>query len=318
MSTARRSFVFSLASLLQHMQSGGFSDQELPGTMPAEAMRVVKNGAAVTAFAAFEHFIRARLNELLVELSSAPNGPTFDDLPEGMKKAATVGALEGVKYQLRYAPSTAEKVRMALTEFDLIARNLNGSRVSFSSYTFGFAASNVDGSVLRDFLKACDAGRLNDQYADFLSSLEFDVGAAGLYASSGNIDLQNVAGWRHESAHDASVALDASILKSRVHAYLALACVFDVFASRAVQELIGNPVASGRTALDSHGVQICNLRPSGNGEKLRVDEPEGTEYFAFEQCAEEFGKQALLGAGDSVVVKRDRENFLVDWFFCSR
>lgn len=318
MSIARRNFVFSLASLLQHMQSGGFSDQELPGTMPAEAMRVVKNGAAVTAFAAFEHFVRTRLNELLDELSSAPNGPNFDNLPAGMKKAATIGALEGVRFQLRRATDVDEKVRMALNEFDRVARNLSGGKASFSSYTFGFAASNVDGSVLREFLKACDASKLNDQYADFLSALEFDVGAVGLYSPSGSFDLQNMALWRHESAHDASVVLDASILKSRVHAYLALACAFDVFASRAVQELIVNAEANSRRALETHGVQICNIRPSGIGEKMRVDEDGGAEYFAFEQCADEFGRRSLLGAGDSVVVKRDRENFLVDWFFCSR
>lgn len=318
MSSARAEFVFSLTSLLQHMQHGGFSDRELPGSKAAEAMRVVKNGAAVTAFAAFERFVRLRVNELLDELSKAPNGLSFDDLPDAMKKAATIGAMDGIKQQVKYAPDAAAKVRITLAEVERIARNSKGGVLSFSTFTFGYAASNVDGSVLKDFLKACGAGALNEQYLAFLIDLGFDASAVGLVAASGNIDLQTMAGWRHESAHDAALTLDASILKTRVHAYLALACTFDVFASRAVQHLISFTDPAARLPLEVHGVQVCNVRPLTDSEKVRVDEPDGEEFFSFRQCADDFGKEPLLGDGYSVVVGRDVEDFLVDWFFSNR
>ncbi|MEV4121764.1 hypothetical protein [Micromonospora sp. NPDC049645] len=312
---ARERLIKSLNALITHLDSGGIQDTALPGTPAAEAIRLLKNGLSVSAFACFEHFIRGRISELLRLVSTADDRPPFDQLPKGLQIAATKGVVEAVRFRLSQRGEgldTPDIVALAQSHADAIASSRSNS-YSFSDWTFGWSTSNVGAGTLRDFLAAVDAVQLYDQIGDTLREVGFDFAAAGL-ANGSVLKLGRIAAWRHEAAHDSTISVDAALLRTRVIAYISVAFAFDLLASLAVAVLI-NGFASGASASASRsGISVNFLGPSGD--KYQLQDRSGGDlgnFYGIAHCQDHLGKRSLPSVG--AVVMRSSQGHIVDWFF---
>ena len=81
----------------QHKDLVDKAPDEIDHNLCSKALR---NGIAIIGFSVLEHFIRARIGEILLSFDriSTP----FEDLPDRMKKIATKGAIKGIANRMKY------------------------------------------------------------------------------------------------------------------------------------------------------------------------------------------------------------------------
>ncbi|WP_147457446.1 hypothetical protein [Micromonospora sp. CV4] len=306
----------SLQALIYHVDSGGIQDTALPGTPAAEAIRLLKNGLSVTAFACFEHFIRSRITELLELVSTAKNLPPFQELPEGLQLAATKGAVDALKARLNMRNElmdTATIVSLAQAHAIAIASSRQ-MPYGFSEWSFGWSSSNIGPGVLQDFLGACGAKHLYGEIGPLLKDVSFDYSAVGL-AEGSALKLARIASWRHEAAHDATISIDIELLRTRIVTYLAIALAFDVLASLAVQHLINGFIAPQVGMATRSAVGLKQLLPASV--QLELQDMNGSpiqQFYSVDHCRDQFGN--LDTPRNSAVVVRDTQGQIADWFFC--
>lgn len=313
--TASADLCKSLNALVDHVERGEIRDTALPGSPPAEAMRLVKNGVSVSAFSGFEHFIRTRVSELLNTICSHPQRPQFTDLPIDLRTAATMGVVEALRFQLspRQGKYTREEsIARVIAEAADIA-SLRDHSYTLPGWSFGHSGSNVTAGTLTEFLKALGLPNPQKELADTLDRIGFDTTAAGLRSESGELTLKDAFVWRHTAAHDAQVSIDAEVLITRITGYIAIATAFDYLATRATSKLLvpggTSPTGIGYLdfpSLDGTSPPTCREMSKDAEEAIR---------HAFTPAA---ARAAL--AKDSIppaqmIVIRDQRTQPRDWFF---
>lgn len=314
--TAQESFVWSMRSLLEQIDSGAIQDKALPGTAAAEATRLEKNGLSVAAYASFEHFVRGRIAELLLEISASPDKPPFHDLPEKLQIAATQGVMEALRFRLNLLKSesldTSDIVDLTCLHAGKIHSSLSAN-YEFSEWSFGWSTSNISAGTLSDFLQAVNAAAFFTEIESVLREVRFDFASAGL-TENGNFRIRRFSSWRHGAAHDATLSIDVQLLRTRITAYLAIACAFDFLASLAVRILVDGFGSYGQVTPDRSDVQINELNDAGGGElELRENGATQDRFYSVKHCQETLGSRSLPLSG--LVVVRDLQQQIVDWFF---
>ncbi len=314
--SAREQLTASLQALLGHIDSGAIQDTALPGTPSAEATRLVKNGLAVSAFTSFEHFVRQRMSELLVEIEAAPDAPPFQDLPEGLQLAATRGVIEALRFRMGLNSDDLElKDAIALAQLHagrIVSTGSSGYQ--FSPLAFGWARSNISAGTLNEFFSACGARHFGAQLGGVLTRQRFNFAAAGL-SDSGQLKVKRLSQWRHSAAHDANHDIDVPVLRTRITAYLALAAAFDFLASLAVRILLDGFGVYGHAKPEANASDIYHLVP-GNSGGFELERPahQKQHFYSIEHCQTVLGVLAMPLNG--MVVVRDAADQVVDWFFC--
>lgn len=314
--SAQQQLVWSLTSLLKQVDSGAIQDTALPGTSAAEATRLQKNGLSVSAYACFEHFIRERITELLEKISTAPDRPEFHDLPLNLQTAATKGVVDALRFRLNMRAEgmdVAQVVDLSRNHARAILSSA-GKTYEFSALMFGWSTSNVGPSTLSDFFNACGAPNFFTEFEGVLRDMKYDYAAAGL-TENGSFRLRRLAGWRHEAAHDATLSIDIQLLRTRITAYLALACAFDFLASLAVRILVDSFGPYGSVKADRRYTRILELTP--DGVEYRLSDASGTllgQYFSILHCQQDVGSKAA--PLDALIVVRDQQGQAIDWIFC--
>ncbi len=314
--TSQESFVWSMRSLLEQIDSGAIQDKALPGTSAAEATRLEKNGLSVAAYASFEHFVRGRIAELLSEISSSPDRPPFHDLPEKLQVAATQGVVDALRFRLNLLRSesleTSDIVELTCAHAGKVHSSLS-TEYEFSDWSFGWSTSNISAGTLSDFLQAVNAPALFNEIESVLKELRFDFASAGL-TENGNFRIKRFSSWRHGAAHDATLSIDVQLLRTRITAYLAIACTFDFLASLAVRILVDGFGPYGPVVPDRADVRLNELNYAGGDELEFHDGAAGQQrFYSVKHCQETLGSRSLPLSG--LVVVRDLQQQLVDWFF---
>jgi hypothetical protein len=311
--SAREKLTWSLIAVVRHIDNGGVLDSTLPGAPTAEAMRLLRNGLSVSSFACFEHFVRERIAELLDAIANSSALPPFKDLPEQLQLAATKGVADAMRFRLDLrndSLDTATVVSMAATHATAVA-SVTSTKYRFSPWAFGYASSNVNVGTMNSLLDACGGSHLKKDFATIFKAVDFDYIAAGL-GDAQKLKLGNISGWRHEAAHDATLAIDAQLLRTRIFAYIAVACAFDILASLAVVELIDTFATKADPAAKLSNITISLLKP--DGDEFRHETPSGhSTVYSVKQLKDTLSEKVLATTG--VVVIFDASDQVVDWFF---
>jgi hypothetical protein len=96
MSLAKLGFLESLNLLESTLEAPIVQDRAPKWKVHNGRARVVRNGVAVVSFSVLEEFIKARMGEILVDISAS--GVPFNDLPEDLQEAVTYGAIASIAY----------------------------------------------------------------------------------------------------------------------------------------------------------------------------------------------------------------------------
>lgn len=302
------------------MDRGEIRDSALPGTLPHEAMRIVKNGVAVSSFACFETFVRDRTYELLQLISKSPNCPPFSHLPKELQAAATNGVIDALKFRLNPRLgliSGDDLVREAQIHAAYIAGTANPS-FEFSPWTFGYSSSNIGAGTLTDFFASAGAPKLNNEFGRMLDLINYDYQAAGLTNEHGSFKLSKLFSWRHDAAHNSGLSLDVEVLQTRIHGYLAVALAFDCLASFAIKCLLDSFVTGldydpRVSDLDFAYLMFPVLDGSIAAEASGFIEPLTADVFSPANARSVLGDESVPSQG--VVVVQGSTRIALDWFY---
>lgn len=214
----------SLQATLQILKDC-MSDQALVDKAPSDSVHnrrasMLRQGLAVLTFSAMETFIRERTGEVLLALGGS--GLAFADLSPALQNAATLGALDGVRFRTKFQ-LPADRVSWLVANVAPIASatvTVNG----LSPLSFGNDASNLAEDDVRDILKAFGVA---DPWSQ-ITSLTRRLGIALLNSEE---EFKAVRQRRHASAHALNSQVQYSDIINSVKATLAMCMTFDLLLS---------------------------------------------------------------------------------------
>jgi hypothetical protein len=224
MSVARQTFCDRIATIKEAIAS--FNLRDLPPT-PANTLhnnsaRIIRNGLGVQCFSIFEDFIKARMSEVLVEISAS--GLPFTHLPEDLQWAVTVDAVKAIEFQLRLRDST-DRIRYAQDYSEKIS-STKLPAVNLAEIAFFHSGPNIAKDHFREALAAFAIGNPWAQ----CSALCSRIGISGVPAET---VLYSFAQRRHRAAHNANSSISEVDLTQSLLDASGLAFCFDVLISKA-------------------------------------------------------------------------------------
>ena len=101
--SARESLLSTLAVLKDCLNDAALLVDMAPHNVAHNARaRMLRQGLAVLVFSTVETFVRERTSEVLRSFTNP--SLAFADLSPALQKATTLGALEGVRFRLKFQP----------------------------------------------------------------------------------------------------------------------------------------------------------------------------------------------------------------------
>lgn len=184
--------------------------------------RMLRNGLAVVGFAALEDFIKTRTSEVLDEIGRT--GVPFRDLPERLRNAATVEAVNAFSYQLSIRPKT-DRISYIQEHAQKVASTTN-TAYELTPHAFGYSQANLQEGTVKEILKCFKVDDAWGQISQLASRL-------GLTALPLEETFKSAALRRHRAAHVAHADTPQSDLLQFVREAYAIAIGFDALISKA-------------------------------------------------------------------------------------
>ncbi len=181
---------------------------------------MLRQGLAVLVFSTVETFIRERTGEVL--RSFVNPSLVFADLSPALQKAATLGALEGVRFRLKLQPD-ANKISWLVANLAPISGAMTNVQ-DLSGHSFGYSASNIGEDDVKDILKSFG---VDTPWAQ-VTSLTARFGIAILDAEA---EFESIKSRRHSSAHALTAQVLYADLQNSVRSSLAICLAFDLLLS---------------------------------------------------------------------------------------
>jgi hypothetical protein len=209
--------------------------------------RMLRQGLAVLVFSTVETFVRERTAEVLRSFTNP--SLSFADLSPALQKATTLGALEGVRFRLKFQP-TANKISWLVANLAPISGATTNVR-DLSDHSFGFSASNIEEDDVRDILKSFGV----DSPWGNITALTSRLGIAILDAEAEFVSIKKR---RHSSAHALTGQVLYADLLNSVRSSLAICLAFDLLLShsRGLFNAKKGPGQSGRRHLAHGDIEI--------------------------------------------------------------
>ncbi len=233
------------------------SDNALIDKAPAEVThnaraRMLRQGLAVLVFATVETFIRDRTVEALRSFTN-PN-LAFTDLSVPLQKATTLGALEGVRFRLKFEAPTNRVAWLVANLTPIVGATSNVQQLS--EYSFGYAASNIDEEDVAEILKSFGVEAPWSQ----VTSLTSRCRVAILDAQADFVAMRKR---RHASAHALAGQVLFSELESSLRSSLGICLAFDLLLSHAAALINkrSSPGLGGRKLLKQSDVKLVFIEP---------------------------------------------------------
>lgn len=301
MSNARTAVQKDIAALRDASQSttlipvGGSGPDE-------EIARVLRNGLAVYALAALERFLRERVAELSIALTSHSH-LKFGDLSEPLRTRIAVDSLEALSSELRRSLDPLSKVASIVAMGESLA-SLRSSQIKFSEFAFQWPGSNVRGEDLELSLRALGYKNPWGQLSEVVSRTKCGNGAPTIFR--GLVDR------RHSAAHDAGHTVSAIEVRSLHRDLLTLALCFDALFSDAVRCLVAGDLAA---TADTSRLVVTWVEKPQNAKKYRVKSAlKRPRTFATFDDAVHFvvARDQKVGKG-TLVVFQDSSGVIADW-----
>ncbi|MFI1723750.1 hypothetical protein [Streptomyces sp. NPDC020489] len=268
--------------------------------------RLMRNGLAVVAYSSFEDFFATRTGEVLESFDATL--VAFDQLPEKLKEAATVGALRALGFRMNFEPDAASKRSYIQLHAASIATT-SSSGYKFSSLSFMPSSSNLSDEDLERCLKALLVEGPWLELEKITSRIGY--GVVGLRQR-----FKQLASQRHEAAHAAHADISVADLRQLPHDLLAISAAFDAIFSRAVDEILtrGHSVdAQKKISLIAESVELCFIDFDG---KKYSEKVEGKDRARKRYDSVEEAWRGALGRslkGKTLLVMRDEKQRPVDW-----
>ena len=222
---------------------------------------MLRQGLAVLTFSAVESFIRERTGEVLQSFDSTK--VNFSDFSPALQKAVTIGALDGVRFRLRFQPA-GSKIGWLVACMATIAQATT-SIDKLSDHAFAHAASNIDEDDVRDILKAFGV----DSPWEQITRLTRRLGNSLLDSQA---EFSAIKDRRHASAHArAANVLHADLLNS-AKSSLVICAAFDLLLShsRGLYNLGLSPGAAGRPSLRTSDIGLVFVAPRPSSQHFSV------------------------------------------------
>jgi hypothetical protein len=232
--------------------------------------KVLRKGIAVVGFCALEHFLRSRAGELFEAFVSVP--VAFDDLPERLRKAATLGAVKGVAFRSKVDP---DPIGMVQSESQSIA-STQGPGYRISRYAAGWEMSNLNADAVSG-LMATLCVQKGWQQIDMIAT------RLSMTLPSSKSAFENAATTRHSAAHDVKTDIQSTQLSDFVREAYAIAVAFDTLVCKAFQRIL-----FADADLLSNGRKIA-----ATDVKLRFVKTDGTVWREFREGATRATRKTL-------------------------
>ncbi|WSD65355.1 HEPN domain-containing protein [Actinacidiphila glaucinigra] len=268
--------------------------------------RLMRNGLAVVAYSSFEDFFATRTGEVLGSFDATR--VAFDQLPEKLKEAATIGAVRALGFRMNFETDAATKRAYVQSNASVISTT-GTSGYQFSPLSFMPSSSNLSDEDIEKCLKALLVEGPWMELEKITSRIGY--GIVGLRQR-----LKQLASQRHEAAHAAHADISVADLRQFPHDLLAISAAFDAAFSRAVDVILRRGHSSNTQTkipaiadsvelrfIDYDG-KVYSEKPAGGG---RARKRYGT--------AEEAWRGAVSRSipGKSLLVLRDEQQRPLDW-----
>jgi len=190
---------------------------------------LILNGLRVSAFAAFEDFVRRRAHEVISWLGEAQ--VRFEQFPEALQMLVLQGTIEGVSFSLS---RTEKNDRVIFLQIQGLLLGNSGENSKFvpSEFFFGRSASNLSRDDLRSLLAALGLG-------DKLLCLSDVAALVGMqHLGSINETFSRLSKSRHGAAHAFPSNYKLAEFKTDISSALPLlAFAFDTSLSQGVHAM---------------------------------------------------------------------------------
>lgn len=264
--SARDSLLATLAVLNDCLSDSALIDRAPSDVAHNARARMLRQGLAVLVFSTVETFLRERTGEVLRSFTNPSLG--FADLSPALQKAATIGALEGVRFRLKLQPA-ASRIAWLVANLSPISSAMTNVQ-ALSEHSFGYAASNIAEDDVKDILKCFGVDAPWNQ----VTSLTARVGIAILDAEA---EFESIKNRRHSSAHASTAQVLYTDLQSSVKSSLAICLAFDLLVSHCGALLNAKAGAGqgGRPPLKHSDVEIVFVAPrtGATGFALKREQP---------------------------------------------
>lgn len=186
--------------------------------------KALRNGIAIIGFSVLEHFIRARIGEILLSFEKVRT--PFEELPDRIKKIATKGAIKGIVSRMKYED---DAIVFTQSESLIVASSLN-TTYQISQYSIGWDGSNL---------------RIED-IGEIFNCFKIDAGWDSIDRLSGRLNMtilsskdsfKNAARRRHDAAHNIDAVIHPTHLESFIREAYIIALGFDLLASTAYHKI---------------------------------------------------------------------------------
>ena len=225
MSSARATFLERLSAL-----KVALNEESLVSRAPAEldrnnTARLLRNGLAVVGFALLEDFLKNRLSEILRQVgwSQVP----FAELPELLRKAATVGAVKALAFQADLRRGQMEDCLDFVQKHAQLIGSTASVSYGISGLSLGWDRSNLSAESVNEILRVF---KIKDGWGN-IDAIARRVGVA---SPSHRDAFHNAATRRHQGAHSAGADIEISHLASYVHQAIGIAIGFDSLISQSL------------------------------------------------------------------------------------
>lgn len=229
MPSAKSQFLERVGSLRQSLEIEAVTNKSLSEALHNRVAKLLRNGLAVVGFAALEDFIKSRTSEVLdrVGLTGVP----FPNLPEGLREAATYGAISALSYQLNLRVKT-DRTAYIQEHAQKIASTANAS-YELTPHALGYGQANLQGQAVKETLKAFS---ISDPWRQ-MTALGSRLGLVALPLEE---TFKSATIRRHKAAHVANADTPQSDLRQYIKESLAIAIGFDWLISNALKRLFAH------------------------------------------------------------------------------
>jgi hypothetical protein len=225
MSTARQSLYESFSAFTYALESTDITSRDpITEAKHNNRARLLRNGLAVSGFAMVEKFIKERTGEVLDKIG---DGITqFNELPDGLRTAATIGVIEAMQFQAKFI-DRAHLITYYQNHSRLIASTLSNP-FKISSIAFCNNYTNLSAAEIESIL---DSFRVENPW----SVVGGVVNRLGLGVLSPKQAFENAAKRRHLAAHEITANTEFSNLSSYKIEAITFCLAYDLLLSKALK-----------------------------------------------------------------------------------
>lgn len=219
--------------------------------------RLFRNGLAVMGFAILEDFIRTRMAEILDRVG---NGPTaFVDLPSALRRASTLGVVEGIKFTSNFLDSQSTAFYAHVQNHSQSVASTATAAYRISSLAFAADHPNVQGSDIENILLAF---HINQPWTA-IQTMSHRTGSGVISAREAFLAALTR---RNMAAHQANSDIEFGELEAFSSVATAIAAGFDLMISHALRKILDGDVdfLNGTTKLAANHVGIRFISRGGN------------------------------------------------------